>query len=210
MTGTVYLLLALAAVAAMFDWWSVLRDHLGVEFIAKPMVIVFLIGVALEIETSDNVVRGIVIAALGASLVGDVVLMTPDARFEAGLLAFLVAHIFYIIALVPDFNIGPALAAAILVVAIGFGVVPELFEAVRRHGRITTVGVAVYMAALAFMTVFAAGTGVVAAAVGGALFLASDALLGWSRFVAPAPGGRVLVHVTYHFAQLGLVLWLAS
>ena len=82
--------------------------------------------------------------------------------------------------------------------------------AVRRHGRVTTVGVAVYMATLAFMTVLAAGTGVIAAVLGGALFLASDALLGWSRFVAPAPGGRVLVHITYHFAQLGLVLWLAS
>jgi len=210
MTGTVYLLLGLAAIAAMFDWWSVARDRLGVEFVAKPMVIIALVGVALEIETSDNIVRGLVIAALGASLVGDVVLMTPDARFEAGLFAFLVAHGLYIVALAPDVNIGPALAAGILVVAIGFGVVPELLAAVRRQGRWTTIGVIVYIAALAIMTVLAVGTGVIVAAIGGALFLASDALLGWSRFVAPAPGGRVLVHITYHLAQLGLVLWLAS
>ncbi len=210
MTGTVYLILTLAAVAAVFDWWAVARDRLGVEFIAKPIVLIALIGAALEIETGDNVVRGIVIAALGASLVGDIVLMTPDARFEAGLVAFLVAHLFYILALAPDFTVGPSLAASILVVAIGFGIVPELLQAVRSHGRLITFGVGIYIAALAAMAVLAAGTGVLAAALGGALFLTSDALLGWSRFVAPAPGGRVLVHITYHFGQLGLVLWLAS
>ncbi len=209
MTGSVYVLFGVAGLAAMVDWWSVAKDRLGVEFIAKPMVMIALIGAALEIETGDNVTRGIFIAALGASLVGDVVLMTPDARFEAGLLAFLVAHCLYIVALAPFASVGPAVAGAILVVAIGLGAVPELLTAVRKHGRLTTVAVSVYIAVLSAMTVLAAGTGVIVAAVGGSLFLASDALLGWNRFVAPAPGGRVLVHVTYHFGQAGLVLWLA-
>ena len=108
MTTTATVLLVLAGVAALFDWWSVATDRLGVEFIAKPMVIILLIGMAHAIETDDGVARGLVIAALGASLVGDVVLMTPDARFEAGLVAFLVAHVLYLVAFAPHVEVVPA------------------------------------------------------------------------------------------------------
>ena len=210
MTTTAVLLLALAGVAACVDWWSVAEDRLGVEFVAKPMVIIALIGVALAIDTSDGVARGIVVAALGASLVGDVVLMTPDARFEAGLVAFLVAHVLYLVAFLPDFEVGPGLAAAVLVVGVSLGVVPRVLEAARRHSRFLGVAVAVYIVAVSATAVAAAGTGVAVVALGGAAFLISDALLGWGRFIGPAPGGRVLVHVTYHLGQAGLVTWLAA
>ncbi|MEQ8840409.1 MAG: lysoplasmalogenase [Acidimicrobiales bacterium] len=214
MTTTVAFVLAIAAVAAMIDWWSVATDRLGVEFLAKPAVIICLIGVALAIEIdpggASNVERGIIIAALGASLVGDVVLMTPDARFEAGLAAFLLAHVLYILALAPDFTIGPGLVAALMIVALGFGVVPRLLGAVRPHGAFITIAVVAYIVVVSSMGVVAAGTAVLVTGIGGALFVVSDALLGWGRFVGPAPGGRVLVHVTYHLGQVGLVLWLAA
>jgi uncharacterized membrane protein YhhN len=209
-TTTAVLLLALAGVAACVDWWSVAEDRLGVEFVAKPMVIIALIGLALAIDTGDGVARGIIIAALGASLVGDVVLMTPDARFEAGLIAFLVAHVLYLIAVLPDFEVGPGLAAAVLVVGISFGVVPQVLESARRRSRFLAGAVAVYIVAVSATAVAAAGTGVVLVGLGGGAFLVSDALLGWGRFVGPAPGGRVLVHVTYHLGQAGLVTWLAA
>lgn len=214
MTTTAAILLAIAAVAATIDWWSVATDKLGVEFLAKPGVVICLIGVALAIEVdpggATNVERGIVIAALGASLVGDVVLMTPDARFEAGLAAFLLAHLLYIAAFAAHFEIGPGLVAAGLIVALGFGVVPQLLTAVQRHGRAITMAVAAYIVVVSAMGVVAAGTAVAVTAIGGALFVTSDALLGWGRFIGPAPGGRVLVHITYHLGQAGLVLWLAA
>ena len=214
MTTTAVILLVAAGVAATIDWWSVATDRLGVEFLAKPAVIICLIGVALAIEIdpggASNVERSILLVALGASLVGDVVLMTPDARFEAGLGAFLVAHLFYIAALAPDFEVGVGLIAAILIVALGFGVVPQLLGAVRAHGAAITAAVAAYVVVVSVMGIVAAGTGLVVTAIGGALFVVSDALLGWGRFVGPAPGGRVLVHVTYHLGQAGLVLWLAA
>lgn len=214
MTDGAVLLLALAALAAVIDWWSVATDRLGVEFLAKPAVIIALIGVAVAIEIdpggATDVQRGLIIAALGASLVGDVVLMTPDARFEAGLAAFLLAHVLYIIAMIPDFTIGPALAVGILIIAVGFGVVPQLLAGVRPHGRLVTGAVAAYVVVVASMGIVAAGTAVLVTALGGVLFVVSDALLGWGRFVGPARGGRVLVHVTYHLGQTGLVLWLAA
>lgn len=214
MTSTAELLLGLAILLAMVDWWSVATDRLGVEFMAKPAVIICLIGVALAIEVdaggASDVQRGVMIAALGASLVGDVVLMTPDARFEAGLAAFLLAHVLYVIAMIPDFTVGPALAAGCLIVALGFGVLPRLLGRVREHGRFLLGAVSAYIVLVTLTGVVAAGTAVLVTAIGGGLFVASDALLGWGRFVGPAPGGRVLVHITYHLGQIGLVLWLAS
>ncbi|NIR42025.1 MAG: lysoplasmalogenase [Actinobacteria bacterium] len=208
-TATVVLLLV-AAVAMSIDWWSVATDRLGVEFLAKPAVIIALIGVALAIDTADNVERGVIIAALGASLVGDVVLMTPDARFEAGLGAFLLAHVLYVVAFAPSLEVGPAVAAATLVVGLSLGVVPQMMERVRAGGRLLSFAVPVYIVAIGATAVTAAGTGVIVTGLGGAAFFFSDALLGWNRFVGPAPGGRVLVHVTYHLGQVGLVLWLAA
>ena len=212
MTTTAAILIVLSALAAVIDWWAVHEDRLSVEFIAKPLVIIGLIGAALAVDVSDGVVRGLIVAALGASLVGDVVLMTPDARFEAGVVAFLLAHVLYIAGFVEfgGLDAGVGLAALLLIIGIGLGFVPQIMGGAREHGPVIQFGVAVYIVAVAGMAMFAAATRAPAAMVGGALFLASDALLGWNRFVTPAPGGRVLVHGTYHAGQLGLVLWLAA
>ena len=59
------------------------------------------------------------------------------------------------------------------------------------------------------MAVAATRTGMPAAILGAWLFVASDAMLGWGRLRAPAPGMprgggrglRVAVMVTYHLAQ---------
>jgi alkenylglycerophosphocholine/alkenylglycerophosphoethanolamine hydrolase len=66
--------------------------------------------------------------------------------------------------------------------------------------------VCVYVAAIATMVVLAVNVGVPAAAVGSVLFLVSDTVLAWNRFVRPLPAGPVAVHVTYHLAQGLLVL----
>ena len=203
-------LLVLVGVLAVTDWWSVARDRPGAEYYAKPMVIVALVGLSLAIDATDDTARGLVIAALGASLVGDVVLMAPDGNFTGGLGAFLIAHLLYIAALADSVSPGPALAGAIIVVALLLGVVPQLLGAVIRLSRSLAAAVAVYIVAVSVTAIFSVGTGVVVAGVGGCLLLASDALLGWDRFVGPAPGGRTLVHMTYHAGQTGLVLWLAA
>ena len=44
------------------------------------------------------------------------------------------------------------------------------------------------------------------AAVGAALFVASDSMIAWSKFVAPFAAAPVAIMVTYHLAQAGFVL----
>ena len=210
MTVAADVLVGLALFAAAIDWWGVARGRLSVEFIARPLVMIALIGAALAIETDADVTRGLVVAALGASLVADVVFMSPDARFEAGIVALAVGHVLYIAALAEAVEFGPTVAAALLVVGIGIGAVPQIVDGARRRHPAVAAVVAGFVVAAGAMVTMAGCTGVLIAAIGGALFLAADSLLLWDHYVAPAPGGPMLVHVTEHMAQVSLVLWLAT
>jgi uncharacterized membrane protein YhhN len=156
------------------------------------------------------------VAALACCLVGDVLLMLPKDLFVPGLAAFLVGHALFIGGLlqppspqgVPPFSFSSwGLGVAALAVAAGEAVpAAVLFRSLVRHGpRDLIPPVAVYVAAIATMVVLAVNVGVLAAAVGAALFLVSDTVLAWNRFVRPFRFGPVAVHVTYHLA-LGLLV----
>ncbi len=43
------------------------------------------------------------------------------------------------------------------------------------------------------------------AAAGGLLFLTSDSILAYNRFVKPQPQGQLKTHITYHLGQVGLI-----
>lgn len=66
--------------------------------------------------------------------------------------------------------------------------------------------VAAYMAVIGVVVILAVGSTSVIVEIAALLFLTSDALLAWARFVGPAPGKRVAVMVTYQLAQAGFVL----
>ena len=210
MTVAADLLLALALIAALVDWWGVARRRVSVEFIAKPLVDIALIGAALAIETPADITRGLIVAALGAALVGDVVLSTPDARFEAGILATVAAHVLFAAALVEAVEPATAVVAALLYVGIGIGAAPQIIDGARRQHPAAGILIAGALFTAALLGILAAGTGVLIAAIGGGCFFASAALVTWNRFVALAPGGNALVHATGHLGQVGVVLWLAT
>jgi uncharacterized membrane protein YhhN len=132
--------------------------------------------------------------------------MLPRDAFRAGLTAFLLAHLAYI----ADFDVPVATRflglGVILVVTAPLAL--RVLRAVPDAGLRATV--AVYSLALSLMAASAIASGNVVAATGGVLFLLSDLLLGWNRFVGPAGGGHLGVMVTYHAAQLALVAYLRS
>jgi uncharacterized membrane protein YhhN len=57
--------------------------------------------------------------------------------------------------------------------------------------------------------VLGVGTSAIATAVGGILFLASDSLIAWERFVRRVPQGPLAVIVSYHLAQALILIGLA-
>jgi uncharacterized membrane protein YhhN len=63
-----------------------------------------------------------------------------------------------------------------------------------------------YILVISTMVVAAVGTLSPLAIAGAVLFYASDATLGWNRFVRPLPRGDLAVMVTYHLAQILLFL----
>jgi uncharacterized membrane protein YhhN len=66
------------------------------------------------------------------------------------------------------------------------------------------------MAVIGGMLACAIGTGSAWGIAGAALFLASDSVLAWNKFVRPLPFGRPAVMVTYHLAQTALVVSLLA
>ncbi len=62
----------------------------------------------------------------------------------------------------------------------------------------------VYMLVIAVMVASALASGRWSAAIGAVLFLCSDTMIAWSRFVAPFPAAPVAIIVTYHLGQWAL------
>lgn len=207
MTPAASYLLAAAAAAAAADWLAVGRGARRVEFICKPAALVFLIGVAVALEPSQHSQRGWFVAALAFGLAGDVFLMLRSVPFVAGLLSFFAGHVAYIVGFRLEPASGAALAAgAVILLPVAAAISIPIVRSVSARQRGLAFPVAAYAAVLAAMALSAAGTGEVPAALGGGLFLLSDGLLAWNRFVKELGWAPLAIIVAYHLGQAALVL----
>jgi uncharacterized membrane protein YhhN len=207
-TGSAWALLAASAVLAVGDWVAVGRGHQRAEYICKPATLVLLIAVAIALTPESDAQRTWFVAALLLSLAGDVLLMLPTELFTAGLAAFLLGHIAY----VAGFRArGGSLAAlGVAVVVVGLVAVlagSRIISALRRSDHGEMLGpVAAYIVVITAMGASAFASGSAVAGAGATLFMVSDTLIAWDRFVHPFRGARLAVIVTYHLGQAGLVL----
>lgn len=210
MTSLAWMLLAAAGSAAVVDWIAVGRGSRRVEHVAKPLTTALLLLAAAVLEPVDPAQRVAFVVALGASLAGDVALMFD--RFTYGLGSFLVAHLAYIVGfLVRGVAWSGTLVAAVVVTVVVAAFGARIVRAVRAGRERAMVGpVVAYIAVISAMFAFAVGGGVWLAVGGAALFLTSDAMIAWNRFVAPFPAARVAITVTYHAAQALLVVSLTA
>ena len=75
------------------------RGPLHHVYIFKPLTTILILLNAVQLGRADpSLYKHAILAGLIFSLVGDVFLMLPSDRFIAGLVSFLIAHIFYILA----------------------------------------------------------------------------------------------------------------
>ncbi|MCD2511043.1 lysoplasmalogenase [Comamonas endophytica] len=155
---------------------------------------------------------GLLLAALAASLAGDVLLML-DGLFIAGLLAFLLAHLCYLALFQQGqrwFALRGALALFLLLAAAMY--------AFLWHGGLPAnlrLPVAAYVLAIALMAAQAWGRwhqarpagrrAALLVALGAASFLLSDALLATDRFVQPLAWAPLAVLSSYYLAQASIV-----
>lgn len=211
-----------AVIVAIMDWIAVGAEMRYVEYVAKPATMLLLIGAAFTMDL-DNLgdaapaIRTALIAALVFSLAGDILLMLPFDAFIAGVAAFMVAHIAYI----TEFSlirierehplVGALTIIGIIIVLAGVAQVGRFIVrgAVRQSEKLRG-PVSAYVAIISMMVVAGYSSRVDWLIAGALLFYASDAMLGWIRFVRPIASGRVLVMITYHVAQILLVVGVAA
>ena len=216
----------LPLVVMAVDWVAVAVNWRRVEYVAKPAAMVALL---IWLLAYPPIVPGaplpwyddLFAAGLVLSLIGDVLLMLSERFFIGGLVAFLLAHLAYII----GFNSGgllllPVTPLLVLVVGLISGwLVWRVSAALTASGHASLrLPVAIYAVVISLMlisalsTIFLSGWPLGEAAIvttGAVLFYCSDALLAWNRFVAPKRGGKLLVIILYHLGQLVLIAGIA-
>lgn len=208
MSGVALALFVLTLLVGAVDWWAVATDRRPVEYVAKPATMLVLIGAALALDPANGTQRAWFVAALVLSLAGDVFLMLPRDLFVAGLASFLLGHLAYIAGLwsVDASGVGLAVGAAIILVALPV-LGGRILRAVRAGDEPELLGpVAVYILVISAMVVSAGASGSALALAGALSFYASDALIAWNKFIEALPWGRVAIMVTYHLAQVALVV----
>jgi len=199
-------------VCAVLDWWALWRGQRVVEKIAKPGAMLALIGVVIASRGLGDTSIRLLLLALVLCLAGDVLLLGEgDGRFLAGLSAFLLGHLAYAVLFL---HLG--LASGWWAVAAGAGLLGLLSFGVRiiraafgtegPAGAGLGVGVTAYIAVICVMAVLGWWTGNVWLGVGASVFVVSDTILGWNKFVRALPWGPVAVMVTYLAAQALLVI----
>ena len=211
MTTASWVLLAVAGLFAVTDWWAVWVDKATVRYVAKPATLAALIAVAVTLHPAHSDVRAWMVVGLVLSLAGDVFLMLDEKWFVAGLGSFLLGHIAYVVGLqlAPRSGTGSIVGLAVVAIAIST-VGRRVVKGVASGDHRELVGpVIAYLVVISAMVVSACGTASGWAIVGALLFYASDATLAWNRFLEQRRFGPLAVMVTYHLGQAGLVAWLA-
>ena len=200
-----------AVVAMLADWVAVARGAERAEAVAKPTVMVMLMVAVAAVDDLDGSVRLALLTALALAATGDVLLLPALDRFVPGLLAFLGTHVAYLVAFVAAGVSAPLLVAGALLATVATVAVgrPIVAGATRRDERLG-LAVVVYVVVLSAMAATAIAVAHAVVAAGAVLFVASDAVLGWNRFVRPLPRGRLLTHVPYHVGQALLAAWAAG
>ena len=207
MTAAAGVLLALTLVSASIDWLAVHHGHQAMRYLFKPLTLVLLTAAALALDPDDPTVRTWFVVGLVMSLAGDIFLMLPGDLFVPGLGSFLLAHVAYAVGLTLSGLEPVGVVVGLVVVAVAFALVgARIVAGVRRTEPALGPPVLAYMGVISAMVVAAVGTGRLLPIAGAALFYASDALIGWNRFVERHPDGDTAVMVTYHLAQILLVL----
>lgn len=213
------LLIGIAFIIAVIDWVAVSFQWKKIEYIAKPGVILALIAWLIINDGFEGQLLFFIIGLI-FSLTGDIALMLPKGSFIAGLILFLVAHIFYIIGFnvtIPQFSF----AGFVILVLISINAIEisrRIIMGCAAQGRDNLqIPVVIYTIVISLMVYSALLTLIrpnsewiplasLLVSFGAILFFISDALLSLNKFVTPVKNGNLFVIVTYHIAQITIIL----
>ncbi|MBP6898820.1 MAG: lysoplasmalogenase [Burkholderiaceae bacterium] len=194
-----------AALAIASAPWAL--DQPALNWVFKPLATLAIIALAWGRGDGSGPAQGLsrrwILAGLAASLCGDVALMFPGG-FIAGLLSFLLAHLAYLWAFTRVRRLA-ALAWPFAAYALVAGaILAGLWPGVPAPLRAPVLAYVVCLAAMAAQAAVLWRSGLARGgrlALGGALFVASDALLATNKFAGPLPLSSLWILASYWSAQ---------
>ena len=189
------------------------RDNRLMKGITKPILVPILI---ILYTTKASTIDSLVVIALVAGLLGDIFLMLSgkEIYFVVGTGAFLIGHVFYIIAFFKRVDMFVHGAYWLWGVVPVYIIAGTLFKKLLAdHTGKLTPHVAIYTFAIFTMSFMGIVAGVlwktqtvILIAIGSILFIVSDAILGLNKFRdIGLPSGSVML--TYGLAQLLITIW---
>jgi len=198
-----YIILLLVIVAAFIHIRAEYRGPQQHIYIFKPLTMVFILLIAVLGQAAAPFYKYMIITGLVFSLAGDIFLMLPSDRFVPGLVAFLIAHLFYSAAFASEVSAliwWPAIPLVIFGIIIYLILAPAL-------GKLK-VPVLIYVVVILAMAWLAwerwsqmRQSGALLAAAGAVLFVISDTILAIHRFRGAFKSAHALNLITYFAAQ---------
>ena len=190
--------------------YSDFLNNQTLKYIFKPLTTILIIILAIIHQSENTNLYGyLIIAGLVFSLLGDVYLMLPTDKFIHGLVAFLIAHIFYILAFSsgfgPYFDIEYLIPAAIYTLVFLWILLPKTGK-MKLPVLIYSLVLMVFLWQASGRFFFLGNQTSLYIIVGAILFVISDTILAYARFVKSYKLSQLLIHLTYWGAQTFLAL----
>lgn len=220
-----FVVLTAALIFVALEWFFEYKKNLWGVYLTKPTVMLLLIAFVWFYADVPILMLGLNTSAiiwfifgLLFCLGGDVFLMLPERFFLPGLISFLLGHIFYIVGfgmpIPPQGSETAALVIAVILVLVSGWVYVRLASGMQASGKdrmripvlVYTIVIALMLYA-ALLTLFNSEWALlpsILVSVGASLFLVSDIMNAWARFVRPIPNHRLWIMSTYHLAQVGI------
>jgi uncharacterized membrane protein YhhN len=188
--------------------WADLKNRFGLAVVSKSLAAGSFIAYAVEMGALNAGKPGAwVMIALILSAIGDLCLLSKkQSPFLAGIVAFLLGHVAYIIAFL---SLGVHwLGAGIATVPIAF-LSAQIWQRLAPHTGTLRPAVAAYIMVISGMVTMAVGSvvmeaspGRIALLIAATGFFLSDLCVAQERFVAPGPRNKIIGSPLYFGSQL--------
>ncbi len=205
----------LLAVIAAAELTAEILSHRLLIYLTKPLLMLAIAGFYMsKVDWQNSLFHKMMLSAFGFSWLGDVLLMLVDISglfFTGGLVAFLVAHLFYIGAFGHNVKYSPnpsflkrkpqvGIPVFLVFALLLYYLIPVLDEMLVPVILYTSV---ITMMVLAALNRYKAAPpdSVSLILAGSLLFMASDSLIAIDKFLTSIGGARVLIMSSYIVAQ---------
>lgn len=177
-------------------WLSILSKLL-------PMILIFIYGIYQK-NTSTKNYKTILLIGLFACALGDALI---EFSFVLGLFSFLIGHLFYIGAFskLRKFSVSSVLFIMLIII---YGIILgyNLTDALTRGDQSQLIlPVICYILVISTMGATASMSQNPFVIIGSILFIISDSILAWSRFIGPLYFDSEIIMLTYYGAQFFII-----